>query len=55
MRIIVLLAGFILAAVAALPPMLAQVSTYQFLPRGFGHVWDKSLLTLHIVSNSLIF
>jgi len=51
----VLIAGVIAATVVLWPSMITRMTSYSFLPHGFCYLWNKQLLTLHVVSDSLIF
>jgi diguanylate cyclase (GGDEF)-like protein/PAS domain S-box-containing protein len=53
--IIVPIAAAIAAVVSALPSTITQITSFSFLPHGFCYMWNKQLLTLHVVSDSLIF
>ena len=53
--VIVIIAGVIAAAVAAWPSTITGIVSYSFLPHGFCHMWNKQLLSLHVVSDSFIF
>jgi PAS domain S-box-containing protein len=53
--IIILIAGAIAAAVSAWPSTVTEITSSRFLPHGFCYMWNKQLLTLHVVSDSIIF
>jgi diguanylate cyclase (GGDEF)-like protein/PAS domain S-box-containing protein len=52
---IVLIAGVISAAVAVWPSTVTRMTSYSFLPHGFCYLWNRQLLALHVISDSLIF
>jgi diguanylate cyclase (GGDEF)-like protein/PAS domain S-box-containing protein len=53
--IVVLIAAVLIAGVAVWPSTITRIASYSFLPHGFCYLWNKQLLTLHVVSDSLIF
>ena len=53
--IAVLAAGVIASVAAAWPSTITNIASSSFLPHGFCYMWNKQLLTLHVVSDSLIF
>jgi diguanylate cyclase (GGDEF)-like protein/PAS domain S-box-containing protein len=55
LSVIVSLAAVLTAAVAVWPSTITRMASSDFLPHGFCYLWDKHLLTLHVVSDSLIF
>jgi diguanylate cyclase (GGDEF)-like protein/PAS domain S-box-containing protein len=53
--IFLLVTGLIGAVVAVWPSTITRIGSYSYLPHGFCYLWNRQLLTLHVVSDSLIF